>query len=126
LGFDRRWWFDGWVWSASDEEEMGFVFFPGDDGDRRWWSANWVWPAGDEEETDFVFSLAMMVTGEGGLPIGFAAAFSIFFWLCVLFWCFVFISSLCIFLKILMCHVVISGQKTLVFCHVRIAAALYV
>jgi hypothetical protein len=81
----------------------------------------------------------MMVTGDGGLPVGFgrpamkmtgeggllAAAFSIFFWFCVLFWCFVFTSSLCIFLKMMMCHVVIGGQKTHVFCHIRIAAALY-
>ena len=39
--------------------------------------------------------------------------------------CFVFISSLCIFPKMLMCHVVIDGQKTWVFCHNRIVAALY-
>jgi hypothetical protein len=84
-----------------------------------------------------------MVTGDGGLPVGFgwpamkmtgeggllAAAFSIFFfffWFCVLFWCFVFTSRLCIFLKMMMCHVVIGGQKTHVFCHIRIAAALLI
>jgi hypothetical protein len=57
----------------------GFCFFSSDDGDRRWWSAGWVWPASNEEETGFVFFLAMMVTGEGGLPVGFAATFSFFF-----------------------------------------------
>jgi hypothetical protein len=41
-----------------------------------------------------------------------------------LFWCFVFISSFCIFLKMLMCHVVIGGQKNHVFCHIHIATAL--
>jgi hypothetical protein len=67
------------------------------------------------------FFLAMMMIGEGGL---LAAAFSIFFWFCVLFWCFVFTSSFCIFFKMPMCHVVIGGQKTHIFCHTRIAAAL--
>jgi hypothetical protein len=61
---------------ANDEEEMGFFFFfSGDDDDWRWWSAGWIWPARDEEETGFVFFfLAIMVTGEGVLPVGFAAA----------------------------------------------------
>ena len=67
-----------------------------------------------------------MVIGEGDLPIGFATVFSFFFWLCVLFWCFVSISNLYFFLKMLMCHVMIGGQKILIFCHIRIAAALIV
>jgi hypothetical protein len=42
-----------------------------------------------------------------------------------LFWCFVVILSFCTFFEMLMCHVVIGGQKTHVFCYNRIVAALY-
>jgi hypothetical protein len=43
---------------------------------------------------------------------------------CFLFWCFVLILSLCIFLEMVTCYVMIGGQKTNVFCYNRIAAAL--
>jgi hypothetical protein len=76
--------------------------------DRRWWFVDWVWPASDEEEIGFFFFPSSGNNGNQRRCSANWVCCCIFLFFLAL--CFVFISSLCIFLKMLMCHVVIGGQ----------------
>jgi hypothetical protein len=91
------------------------------------WPLGWI--AATPKLPDLLFFVRQNVTGGGQWVAALAVGGGIwrrlgwiFIWMVG---CFIFILSFCIFVKMLMCHLVIGGQKTHCFCNDRIAAPLF-